>query len=142
MNAPVSQRQSIARHRSENPDPLGFEALRELGVQWSQQASGRQWTDYNLHDPGVSLLEALCYALTEDIFAARQSVPRLLGLDEHDAPAAWERFGLFHRELLQPCRPLSERDWQLWLRQRLPRLANCRCARKSTKAVDSRACGR
>ncbi len=120
MNAPLSQRQSIARHRSESPDPLGFEALRELGVQWSQQASGRQWTDYNLHDPGVSLLEALCYALTEDIFAARQSVPRLLGLDEHDAPAAWERFGLFHRERLQPCRPLSERDWQLWLRQRLP----------------------
>ncbi|MGM9512978.1 hypothetical protein ACS5PK_01865 [Roseateles sp. DB2] len=111
---------SIARHRGESPDPLGFDALRALGVDWAQQASGELWTDYNLHDPGVSLLEALCYAITEDVFAARQSVPTLLGLRPQDDDAAWERFGLSRRDRQEPCRPLSERDWQLWLRQQLP----------------------
>ncbi len=118
MNAPLPT--GIARHRGDSPDPLGFDALRALGVDRAQQASGRLWTDYNLHDPGVSLLEALCYAITEDVFAARQPVATLLGLQPQDDDAAWERFGLSHRERQEPCRPLSERDWQLWLRQQLP----------------------
>ncbi|HLO95492.1 MAG TPA: hypothetical protein VK195_14365, partial [Burkholderiaceae bacterium] len=120
MTAPLPLAAGIARHRGESPDPLGFDALRALGVDWAQQASGLLWTDYNLHDPGVSLLEALCYAITEDVFAARQPVPVLLGLQPQDGDAAWERFGLSHRERQEPCRPLSERDWQLWLRQQLP----------------------
>lgn len=111
---------SIARHRGDRPDPLGFDALRERGIAWAQQASGRIWTDYNLHDPGVSLIEALCYALTEDVFAARQEVPTLLGLAPLADDAAWERFGLSRRGQQEPCRPLSEQDWQLWLRQQLP----------------------
>ena len=117
---------SIARHRGDRPDPLGFDALRERGIGWAQQASGRLWTDYNLHDPGVTLIEALCYALTEDVFAARQDVPTLLGLDPLADDAAWERFGLSHRGQQEPCRPLSERDWQLWLRQQLPQARQLR----------------
>ncbi|RMF00781.1 MAG: hypothetical protein D6772_05870, partial [Bacteroidetes bacterium] len=35
----------------------GFAAIEELGH--------AQWTDYNAHDPGITLLEALTYALTE-----------------------------------------------------------------------------
>lgn len=111
---------SIARHRGDAVDPLSFDALREMGIDWAQQASGQIWTDYNLHDPGVSLVEALCFALTEDIFAARQSVPTLLGLDAEASNAAWERFGLSHRTQQEPCRPLSEQDWQLCLRQQFP----------------------
>jgi hypothetical protein len=35
----------------------GFRAIEELGSQ--------QWTDYNAHDPGITILEALTYALSE-----------------------------------------------------------------------------
>ncbi|MEX8510879.1 MAG: hypothetical protein AB3X37_09015 [Leptothrix ochracea] len=110
----------IARHQPQNPDPLGFESLREQGIGWAQEASGKLWTDYNLHDPGVTLLEALCYALTEDIFLARQEVPTLLQLSENAPPAAWARLGLYQPGDLLPCRPLTEMDWQLWLRRQLP----------------------
>ena len=119
----------IARHGKDSPDALGFEALRELGIGWVQQASGGQWTDYNLHDPGVTLLEALCFALTDDIYAARRSVPVLLGLHEHATDADWLRFGISDRRRLAPCRPLTEEDWQLWLRAQLPQ------ARYSSRAV-------
>ena len=115
MNAPLTSTapRTIARHTA--PDPLGFDALRALAIERAQAASGELWTDYNLHDPGVSLLEALCFALTEDIFAARQPVPALLGLGEREGLTAWERLGLHDRESLLPCRPVSEADWRLWL---------------------------
>jgi hypothetical protein len=110
----------IERHRIEAPDPLGFDALRDLGIGWVQEASGQLWTDYNQHDPGVTLLEALCYALTEDVYQARQPVPALLQLDETAPDAAWSRLGLHRREDLLPCHPVTEQDWQLWLRRHLP----------------------
>lgn len=106
--------------RKAEPDAFGFDALRALAIERAQAASGDLWTDYNLHDPGVSLLEALCFALTEDVFAARQPVPTLLGLDEASPLAAWERLGLHDREALLPCRPVSEADWRLWLGHALP----------------------
>ncbi|WP_374454961.1 hypothetical protein [Nocardioides sp.] len=44
---------------------LDFYALRREGVGWIQQAGSDDWTDYNLHDPGITILEALSFALTE-----------------------------------------------------------------------------
>jgi hypothetical protein len=42
-----------------------FEALYQQGISLLQQFSGDVWTDYNEHDPGVTILESLCYVLTE-----------------------------------------------------------------------------
>jgi hypothetical protein len=48
-----------------DPDGLDFDALRKAGIAMLQALSGEKWTDYNLHDPGVTILEQLCYALTD-----------------------------------------------------------------------------
>jgi hypothetical protein len=42
-----------------------FGYLREKGLQYIQQLSGKMWTDHNLHDPGITILEVLCYALMD-----------------------------------------------------------------------------
>src|SRR5665213_2151971 len=47
------------------PNSKNFNFLRQQGIQLIQQLTAAIWTDYNLHDPGVTLLETLCYALTE-----------------------------------------------------------------------------
>lgn len=39
--------------------------LREKGIEYIQSLSGAIWTDHNLHDPGITILEILCYALTD-----------------------------------------------------------------------------
>lgn len=39
--------------------------LRREGIGYIEQMGSRHWTDYNLHDPGITILEALCYALTD-----------------------------------------------------------------------------
>lgn len=42
-----------------------FNFLRQQGIQLIQQLAPATWTDHNLHDPGITQLEMLCYALTE-----------------------------------------------------------------------------
>ncbi|PSR12308.1 MAG: hypothetical protein DA408_06840 [Bacteroidetes bacterium] len=51
-----------------NPDlPLAedYARLRAAGLAAIEELGNAQWTDYNVHDPGITLLEALTYALTE-----------------------------------------------------------------------------
>ncbi|MVT08325.1 hypothetical protein [Chitinophaga tropicalis] len=47
------------------PEYLDFVTLRRLGIQHIAELSGKIWTDHNLHDPGITMLDALCYVLTD-----------------------------------------------------------------------------
>lgn len=39
--------------------------LRSEGLKYIEELGSNLWTDYNEHDPGITILEALCYAITE-----------------------------------------------------------------------------
>ena len=42
-----------------------YRLLRAQGMDYIQCLSSKVWTDHNLHDPGITTLEVLCYALTD-----------------------------------------------------------------------------
>ncbi|MCX2743877.1 hypothetical protein OO013_08370 [Mangrovivirga sp. M17] len=42
-----------------------YNYLRSLGIEHIQKLSGKLWTDHNSHDPGITILEILSYALTD-----------------------------------------------------------------------------
>jgi len=42
-----------------------YDELLEEAVGLIQKFSGNQWTDYNYHDPGITILEQLCFAITD-----------------------------------------------------------------------------
>lgn len=44
---------------------MDFDALMKEAIARVQELSGTEWTDYNLHDPGVTILQQLCYAITD-----------------------------------------------------------------------------
>ena len=44
---------------------MDFERLRQEGLTFIERLSSNIWTDYNTHDPGITILEAVCYAITE-----------------------------------------------------------------------------
>jgi hypothetical protein len=46
-------------------ESANYQFLREKGLEHIQQLGSKLWTDYNIHDPGITLLEALCYAITD-----------------------------------------------------------------------------
>lgn len=72
----------------ELPIGLDYFGLRAEGVSLLQALSGNVWTDYNDHDPGVTILEALCYALTDLGNRARQPMPDLLDRPDGPGPRA------------------------------------------------------
>lgn len=47
------------------PEAQDFDFLRAKGLEHIEDLSSKIWTDYNTHDPGITILEALCYAITE-----------------------------------------------------------------------------
>lgn len=69
----------ISKKNSGFPDYLDFDKLRREGIDYLGRLGGKIWTDHNVHDPGITMLEILCYALldlgyrtnlpVEDIFA-------------------------------------------------------------------------
>jgi hypothetical protein len=53
---------------SKNPElspSMDYEWLRKEGLKYIETLAHDIWTDYNAHDPGITILEALCYAITE-----------------------------------------------------------------------------
>ena len=60
---------------------LEFDQLRTEGIRTIQRLSSGRWTDFNTHDPGVTLLDVLCYALTDLAYRGNWSIPDLLGTE-------------------------------------------------------------
>ena len=50
---------------AELPAAEDFYRLRREGIGHIEKTGSAAWTDYNTHDPGISILEALAYAITE-----------------------------------------------------------------------------
>ncbi|HSQ70921.1 MAG TPA: hypothetical protein VLM87_00735 [Rubrivivax sp.] len=95
-----------------------FDALRAEGIRRVQALAGTRWTDYNLHDPGVTLLEAACFALTEEAYRVDFVVADHLS-DEHDR-IDWDRHGLLLPQQAFPCRPTTATDLRRALLDQLP----------------------
>jgi hypothetical protein len=57
---------------------MHYALLRTEGMAHVQALSGKIWTDYNSHDPGVTILEQLCYALTTVGYKTNLDVQQLV----------------------------------------------------------------
>ena len=49
-------------------------ALREKGISFIQQYSGTEWTDHNIHDPGITILEQICLAIADITYQTEQVI--------------------------------------------------------------------
>lgn len=57
---------------------MDYDFLRTEGIRLLQKMSGTDWTDYNLHDPGVTILEYLCFAITDLAYRTNFDIGDLL----------------------------------------------------------------
>ncbi|MEX0290390.1 MAG: hypothetical protein AB3N14_14890 [Flavobacteriaceae bacterium] len=55
---------TITKNTSTNDD-RDYAFLRQVGMQHIEAMAHSLWTDYNTHDPGITFLEVLCYAITD-----------------------------------------------------------------------------
>src|SRR5829696_8887578 len=101
---------------------LDYVWLKEEGTRLVQQLAGDLWTDYNEHDPGVTTLEQLCYALTDLSYRAEFPLRDLLA-DRHGRIDA-RRQALFGPRRILPCNPVTPDDYRRLLVDRVDGVAN------------------
>lgn len=99
---------SISQQKPKFPDYLDFKSLRTIGIDHLQSLSGKLWTDYNLHDPGVTILEVLCYAITDLGYRNNLEIKDLLALNPQDAQSQETNF--FTPDAVLTCNPVTELD--------------------------------
>ncbi len=85
---------TIPKTIGENND-RNYQFLREEGIRHIESLASQIWTDYNVSDPGITILEALCYAITdlglrmempmEDLLASEKDVLKNMHLQFHSA---------------------------------------------------------
>ena len=112
---------SIPRRKT-STDELSFDSLRSEAIKLLQEVSGQVWTDYNLHDPGVTILEQLIYALTDLIYRSELVVEDYLA-------GSHGRIDFAAQHLLNPAeifssRPTTELDYRNLMLNEVPAVDN------------------
>ena len=81
-------------------DGLVSEALAEI-----RTLAAETWTDHNIHDPGITIMEAFCYAMTEMGMRIELDIPDLITSGNRREPA---QLSPAYRVL--PCAPVTPAD--------------------------------
>ncbi len=100
------------RSRAADDSRMAFdhERLFAAGLQHVERLARRLWTDYNIHDPGITTLELLCYAITDLSYRASFPVEDLLASPEDNRERMGEQF--FTARQILPNRPLTAADYR------------------------------
>lgn len=107
-------------------------ALRRKGIEYIEKSGSRWWTDYNSHDPGITILEALCYAITDLGYRTGWNISDILATPEPCPDDSKNQAFFTAREILTVS-PLTLNDYRrilidmdnvsnAWL---LPRQSSC-----------------
>lgn len=96
--------------------------LQHKAIETIQHLCGKIWTDYNAHDPGVTLIDILNYALTELGF--KLGFPLEDYLTEKEKGFHPEDFGFFLPDKVFPTTPVTIDDYRKLFLMHVPELEN------------------
>lgn len=102
------------------PPNMDYYHLRREGIAQAQALSGDLWTDYNEHDPGVTILEQLCYALTELGYKTNYDIEVFLRAHLKEAG----KHAFFPAHEIFPAHPTSFMDWRKLILYHVPDVKN------------------
>ncbi|SHJ79014.1 hypothetical protein [Pseudozobellia thermophila] len=90
---------------------MQYETLRELGIRHIQELAGKLWTDYNTHDPGVTILEALGYVLTDIGYRIDYDIKDILAQKLGD-PSYYDIKNFYTAKEILPVCPVTFNDFR------------------------------
>lgn len=100
---------SISKNNSGFPEYLDFEKLRRESIEYISQLSGKIWTDHNVHDPGITILEVLCYALLDLGYRTHLPIEDILAKNPNDTGGDTN---FFTAAQILSCNPLTITDYR------------------------------
>ncbi|NIJ54697.1 hypothetical protein [Dyadobacter arcticus] len=89
-------------------EDFGF--LKQEGIEHIQKLAGETWTEYNTSDPGITILEAVSYAITDLAYRTSFDMKDLLTPSELSSDM-WSRIFYTARQILH-CNPVTISDWR------------------------------
>lgn len=90
-----------------------YELLRKKGLDYIEQLSSSIWTDYNIHDPGITMLELLSYAITDLGYRTSIDIKDLLAEPESKNPKENpQRQGFFTAREILTINPWTSADFR------------------------------
>ena len=123
--------ESFIKKLQPDPDGLDFDGLRKEGIRLVQEISGDVWTDYNLHDPGVTILESLCYGLTDLAYRSGFGAGDYLAAD--DGKIDYEKQALHRPDEIFSCRAVTDNDYRKLIIDAVPNIDNVWIKRYTTQ---------
>lgn len=90
---------------------MQYATLRELGIQHIQELAGKLWTDYNTHDPGVTILEVLGYVLTDIGYRINYDIKDILAQKLGD-PGYYDIKNFYTAKEILPVCPVTFDDFR------------------------------
>lgn len=112
---------AIDKNTGQQP-ALNFEFLRSRGIELIQQLAGKSWTDFNLHDPGVTILEQLCFAITELAYRTDFPIEDLLANEK--GIIDYEKNAFFLKEDILTTNPVTLKDYRKALIDQIDEVQN------------------
>ncbi|QJD96210.1 hypothetical protein HH214_10195 [Mucilaginibacter robiniae] len=103
-------------------DVHDFAALRQQAIDLLQQMAGSNWTDYNLHDPGVTIIEQLCFAITD--LAYRTNFPIQDLLADAKGQIDYKKNSFYTPDEILFSRPVTANDFRKILIDRISEIDN------------------
>ncbi|MFY9152170.1 MAG: hypothetical protein WAO52_09160 [Prolixibacteraceae bacterium] len=100
---------SISGNTATNDD-LDYSFLRQKGIEYLEKLGGKIWTDYNTHDPGITTLELLVYAITDLGYRINFPIEDLLQTEDASKNPLEEQF--IRAEKILPVKPVSASDYR------------------------------
>ena len=113
------------------PKPLDYEGLKEYGLRYIQQIGSKFWTDFNAHDPGVTILEVLTFALTDLGYRTSFEMNDLLTPKNEKHPLL--DGSLFPAHEILTFNPTTLDDYRKYILENIPGIKNVwfeRCERE------------
>jgi len=102
---------------------MDYEALRQEGIALLQRHASDIWTDYNVHDPGVTILEYLCYGITDIGYRCNFSIRDFLYAKDINRPEPVNNAFFQPREIL-PSAALTVVDYRKLIIDRIVEVQN------------------
>ena len=95
------------------PESSDYNFLRKKGLDYIEQLSSAIWTDYNIHDPGITILELLCYAITDLGYRTSLDIKDLIAeKNSEDNGASALRQGFFTAADILTINPWTSADYR------------------------------
>lgn len=112
----------MASNDSIQNDALNYEKLKDIAIQYIQKIGYKHWTDFNVHDPGVTILEALCFSLCDLAYRTGFAITDLLTPENGKNPELSET--LYKAEQILSSNPTNVDEYRKLILEYVPGIRN------------------